>query len=276
MDTRDDYDSKRYPRRKRHRRYRDNRSCGLVEATILAPLLIAGCILQTVKRCLSSSNCGIWCSSCNTCGCFCRCKRKRDHEHEHRHEHGHERHKDCSTADLSIETRIGEVREKVILVENNGPREATITLEADPWMDDSGQQVPGASIVFTPASVTLKHCETAQVRARITVSEPLVAGKNYFSRIHLRGCARRPISVELRVAAENRIDLYTECESCRPGCGEFVEYCDESCCEEGCGRCRPWDPCSWLGLGDPHCHWFGESACRSFLLPPILGMRGCH
>lgn len=241
---------------------------GLLEAAIMAPLAIAGCILQTVKKCLTPAGCGTWCDSCNTCGCNCRCEHK--HQHEHRHE--------CSTSDIKIETHLGEVRQKVILVENNSPHPVTITLEADPWLN-AVATANQASIVFNPPSVTLAHCETAQVTATISVNQPLEAGKVYFSRIHLRGCGRRPISVELCVASEKFVDYYAECETCRPRCGKFVEFCHESSCDEGCScskcRSRGWDPFGWLNLFDPHCHWFDECRCERFMLPNLLGMGRC-
>jgi len=248
-------------------RHHHSRGGGLLEAAIMAPLAITGCVLQTVKHCLTSACCGTWCNSCDTCGCNCDCKDKGG-EHKERHHH------DCSTADLKIDTRLGEVREKMILVENNSPHTATITLEADPWLNIAGAQA-GASIVFDPPTVTLEHCKTALVKATINVNQPLEAGKSYFSRIHLRGCSCCPITVELCVASENRVDYYAACDSCRPRCGHFVEFCHE--CEEGHGKCghHRWDPFQWLGIFDPHCHWFDEYRCERFMLPNLLGTRCC-
>jgi hypothetical protein len=254
-----------------HHRHHHHEHCGgitgaLLEATILTPLALAEGVLETVRRCVTSVGCSTWCDSCNTCGCHCRCEYK---PHHHRHP-------DCCGADLKIETRIGEVRQKMILVENNSPRPATITLEADPWLDSSGTQVGGtaervSSIVFDPATVTLATCQSASVKATINVADPLQAGRSYFSRIYLRGCSRPPISVELCVAPDTRIDYYAECESCRPRCGHFVEFCEE---DHECDQCRRhhWSPFGWLW--DP-CHWLRECCCKQFLLPSHPGSRPC-
>ena len=131
-------------------------------------------------------------------------------------------------------------------------------------MDSSGNLV-NAAVALTPASVVLKPGETAEITASIAVQEPLVSGRNYYAEIHLRGCSRKPIGIEVSVEGEECIDYYAVCDPCRPGHGRFVEVCDDDPCHRKPDRHSCWDP---------HQHW--HEICDWLLLPPFAGARGWH
>jgi hypothetical protein len=144
-------------------------------------------------------------------------------------------------------------------------------------MDKAGNAVGGA-ITFNPAVMTLAHCESKETTARIEVNEPLTAGMVYFTRIHLKGTARRPVTVELNLISSRQVDFYAESDPCRPRCGHFVEFCHEQRCDDPCcPKCHP--ASSHFGRGrrswDPHRHWF-DACCERFFLTPLLRTRSCH
>jgi len=236
------------------------RSNGFLEAFIAMPFVVANGIFRVAQRCAMVAFEELFMTGENG---------GREHEHECEHER-HEHVPVCSTADLRIEARSGDTRHKVILVENNSPQPATVTMEADPWMDSAGNQV-GGTITFEPALLTLAHCEAAQTVATISVATPLAPGTTYYTRMYLRGTARRPISVELRVAPARQIDYYAQADPCRPGCGHFVEFCHESGCgDPHCPKCHPQRRRSGFSEGrrfrrDDWSDWF--------FLSPMFGSR---
>ena len=235
---------------------------------------------------------------CERCGCReeeCRCEHREEREcrEEHRYHDDRRCHKcgcleeDChcgchGASDLRLGARKGDVRSKVILIENNSPRTLTVTLEADPWIDSSGTTVP-TTITFDPAQpLVLAPGEARESTAKVTVSDPLASGVSYFTRIHLKGSCGKPISVELCVEAQNCIDIYAPTDPCRPRRGSFVEYCHEPDRDECYERERHhhhhrYDPCDpWRrGFADPCRFWYGSQYIRRFWLTPPLGSRCC-
>jgi hypothetical protein len=237
---------------------------------------------------------------CHHCGCReeeCRC----GHREERRCHRCGCREEDCrcgqrGSTDIRVEARKGDVRDKVILVENNSPRDVDIVLEADPWMDSTGASHP-TTITFDHAGLHLAPGEAREFTATIAVTDPpLTSGVSYFTRIHLKGSGAKPISVELCVEPLNRIDFYAQTDPCRPRRGRFVDYCHESHerhCEERSERhhhrrCEPgfegrgghdpwawqWDPWRWTGP-DPYRFWYGLGRWQRFWLPPEPGLRCC-
>jgi hypothetical protein len=139
---------------------------------------------------------------CPRCGCReseCGCRRR-------------------GTADIRIEARAGDVRTKVILVENNSPVDVTIDLQADPWMDSCGASVPLIPpVTFEPPQLKLAPREARESTATINVAAPpLTAGMSYFTRIQLKGSKAKPISVQLCLEALNHIDFYAQTDHCIP------------------------------------------------------------
>jgi hypothetical protein len=236
-------------------------------------------------------------------------RRRHDCEEQEREDCGEERCEKCcrslrhcrcaheekcqGTSDIRIEARMDEVRETVILVENNSPRPIVVTLEADTWMNVWGAQVEG-TITFTPPTLTLASCESLESKARMEVKSPLDGGNVYFTRIHLKGSCARPISVELNVKAQTSIDYWAKCDPCRRSCGHYVEVCNECCDDPRCEKCHPRreecgprheheprhrrDP--WYAAESrwyrPWVPWWQPSyRCRRFLLPAVFGARCC-
>jgi hypothetical protein len=231
---------------------------------------------------------------CGWCGCpeqECRCH----HREEPRCQRCGCRESECGchrrgTADIRIEARAGDVRTKVILVENNSPVDVTIDLEADPWMDASGASVgPIPPMTFQPPQLKLAPREALESTATINVTAPpFTAGMSYFTRIQLKGSKAKPISVELRVEPLNRIDFYSQTDPCRPVRGQIVDFCYDDCSEEPRERghhhrseaCNPdplrWDenPWRWTGV-DPFRSWYGSRYIRQFWLTPPQGVGCC-
>src|SRR5436309_1590934 len=93
--------------------------------------------------------------------------RRRDwdrHEGCERREHEHRQ-----GADIRIDSRQGDLRHKVILVENNSPRAVTIAPEAEPWMDAHGTSVP-TTVTFEPKAQDLAPGEAKEFRLAILVA----------------------------------------------------------------------------------------------------------
>lgn len=165
-----------------------------------------------------------------------------------------------ATTDIKLETQLGERRIISLLVENNRPRESTVTFRAGPWLNAHGQAT-AIPVEFTPASATLKPGETVGVRAAITLAEPLEADMAYYSEIIIEGCSVRPITICVLVQSRNCGARYVLCDECRPARGRFVEYCCDCGCESACG-CGDCHPC------DPHRHWFDPCACAAYYRAP--------
>jgi hypothetical protein len=189
-----------------------------------------------------------------------------------------------SSVDIRIRSREGDVRDKVILVENNSPRQVTVTPEVDPWVDASGTTFP-TTITVNPTSLILEPGEAKVFTAKISVTvPPLAGGISYFTRIHLKGSSARPISVELSVMPQGRIDVLALTDPCRPRRSGFVEFCEERL-EERCERPRhrrfdpcfprrePWGPWHhWRGY-DPSRFWDHPRRWERVWLAPPLGAR---
>jgi hypothetical protein len=163
--------------------------------------------------------------------------------------------------DLRIHSRLGDIRSKDILVENNSPRPVDITLHADPWVDASGGHVDD-KITLAPTNFHLEPRASQPFTATIDVSAPFVPGISYFTSIHLEGSSARPISVELSVTPQERIDALALTDPCRPRRGRFVEFCEEPrkwSRHRRFDRCfpwrEPWGPWHWRDYDDRHCFW---------------------
>jgi hypothetical protein len=157
------------------------------------------------------------------------------------------------SVDLRIDSRLGDTRIKEILVENNSPRPVDINLHADPWVDASGGSV-GDKITLAPASFHLEPRASQPFTATIDVSSPFVPGISYFTSIHLEGSSARPVSVELSVTPQDRVDVLALTDPCRPRRGRFVEFCEEP---RKWPRHRRFDPCfPWR---EPWGPWYWRS-----------------
>jgi hypothetical protein len=202
--------------------------------------------------------------------------RRPEHRYEKRTHHRR-------SVDIRIESRQADVRSKVILVENNSPRKVTVTPKADPWMDASGATFD-TTITFAPPSLDLEPGEAKVFTATVTVPvPPLAGGVAYFTRIHLEGSSARPISVELSVVPQGRVDVLALTDPCRPRRSGFVEFCEERI-EERCERPRhrrfdpcfprpePWGPWHWRGY-DPWRFWDRPRHWERLWLAPPLGVR---
>ncbi len=254
-----------------------------VEAAMLKPLLFERALLaSTTPR-------HPWPEPCAPHVCH-RCGRP---EHECRCEHPREEARPCGTADIRVSARETDVVHKVLLVENNGPRPVTVNIVAEPWNDATGKQ-SAATITFTPATLTLAPCEAHETIAQISVPATGDLRASYFTRVHFQGSCARPISIELCVEPQNRIDHYSQTDPCRPRCGRFVDvayehHCGDPHCRH-CGprRCEPMDPCGprrdpwqwyadpWRWRGpDPYRFWYGIPRWDRILLPAVVGGRCC-
>lgn len=174
------------------------------------------------------------------------------------------------TTNISIHARPGDVLNKTILLENNSPREVTVTPEADHWVDAEGG-TSATSIVITPAVQSLAPNEAKEFKLSISVNvPPLKGGRAYFTRIRLTGCSAEPVSVALHVEPETRIDAFALVDRCRPSRSGFVEFCEQDekpcrreradCCGKRCRRC------------DHDCD--DRRRCERVWLPPTRGR--CH
>lgn len=163
------------------------------------------------------------------------------------------RHHLHATTDIKLETQIGEQRVISFLVENNRPKEATLTFKVGPWLDAEGHAA-AIPVEFTPATATLKPGESVGVRALVKVAEPVEAGMVYYTEFILEGCSVRPVTIGMLVQSGSCYAHYVLCDECRRPRGRFVEYCDDCGCERtgGCGGCRHCDP---------HHHWFDTCSC---------------
>jgi len=200
---------------------------------------------------------------CEGCGCDkteCCCEKRR-------------------SVDLRIESHAGDVRNKVILVENNSPRQVTVAPEAEAWIDASGTTV-ASTVTFSPGSHDIAPGEAKEFKATVVVSvPPLEGGVSYFTRIHLKGCSARPISVELHVEPVGRIAVVEVTDPCRPRRGGFVEFREEYCgpprrCRRDCCESDRCEPRFWGGKG-PCRHSYPRGRWQSFWLAPLLGIRCC-
>ncbi len=182
---------------------------------------------------------------------------------------GRERHACCCErrggVNLRIVSRAGDVRNKIILVENNSPHLVTVTPEAEAWMDASGATSP-STVTFSPGSQDIAPGEAKEFKATIVVTvPPLQEGLSYFSRIHLKGCGARPISLELCVEPAGRMGYIACADPCRPrhsGCVEFVEECREPPRRHRYG-------------GDPCDSWHHHRRWDPFWLPPLRRVGYC-
>jgi hypothetical protein len=231
------------------------------------------------------------------CGCGCQPEYHEHGEccHEGRqHDEGcrHEKHKRRGTADIRIHASGGDVRNKTILVQNNGPHKVTVTLKADPWTDLGGRAIESAPAVqFTPGTLTLEPCEALETAAQISVTGSLSPGKTYLTQIHFEGSGARSILLELYVAPENQIEYCVETDPCRRSIGKYVDVCDEECHDHhDCCHDKKYDPCChpphgkdwdwkcdpwhWRGP-DPYRFWYGLAHWQRLLLPHIAGERCC-
>lgn len=233
----------------------------LAETALAVPFVVAGSVLAAAKPwyCYGDPCREGWCDRCRCCEHKCRCGREAHHR---------------GTADIRIHARAGDVRQKAILVQNNGPKPVTVTMAADPWTDCSEKTSANAAstITFTPATLTIEPCEARETMAQISVKAPLEAGGTYFTRVHMQGTHAKPILIELCVEPQNRIDYCAHTDPCRRRHDKYVDVCCEPCGEDPCccGKCRPhyddsckpyhYDPCKpyhcdpckpWSGACDP-------------------------
>lgn len=247
----------------------------LIETAATLPLAIAESVFAAARplHCRGDQCREGWCDECGHCVHKCSCSHKghRGHKGHKGYRHG--------TADIRIAARADDVRHKVILVQNNGPKPVTVTMAADPWTDCSGKAMStnATTITFTPATLTLAPCEALECTAQIKVSAPMSAGETYFTHIHLQGTSANPILVDLCVEPQNRIDYCAQTDPCRRRHDNYVDvHTSDCCCDDPCcgschpsyDRCRPetvccdpwyWqcDPWNWTGP-DPRRLWYGQ------------------
>lgn len=191
-----------------------------------------------------------------------------------------------ASTDIKWLANEGEVRIASLLVENNRAQDAVISATAQPWIDNSGNQVTGGGPIFTPTALTLKAGDSGVIKAEVNVTAPLLPGSAYYTEIVLGGCSRKPITVGLAVNP-TCFDAFAPCDPC---CGtkfHLVEFCRDCGCNpctckcecgetakcSGCGSCScscECDPCSpWPGNWDPHHHWIDSCNCDVIMIPRV-------
>lgn len=178
------------------------------------------------------------CHHCHGCHDYHDCHDCHHHTH-HKHHGHHYPHFDSMSpsADISLDTRIGERRIVSILIENNTSRPCEYDMTLKLLVDSCGRAIePKRAIVFSPDKGKIPAYECQKVDAIIEIDQGIFEPNQcYYAEICIDAdCKKGCTSMAIWTKHDSKIDSLILSDHCRPRVGKFVEISHGSC---GCGCC---------------------------------------
>ena len=138
--------------------------------------------------------------------------------------------------DLWIDARMGEIRLRKFVIENNRKMDVKLSVEVINLMDACGNKLsPNGVIITSPdKEVIVPACSCIDAQVNVVFKAPLKPNNTYYAEIIIiKGeCAPDPITLGFHIEPEDIVDHLVLYDPCRPQKGRFVEF--ESCCICGC------------------------------------------
>lgn len=141
------------------------------------------------------------------------------------------------TTDLSVQARMGEVRVRRFVVENNLNKDVEINIEVSHLIDAYGKSIDNTQglISVSPQKQLIRACECQNVEVIIKLEKPLSASNTYFTEIRLKGgCEPDPVTLSICIEPDEEADHFVLYNRCKPQKGRFVVF--EDCCNCGCSQ----------------------------------------